>query len=123
MRIDAHQHFWRYDAKRDAWITEEMQVLKRDFLPEDLRPERRDAGIDATVAVQVDQSEDETHFLLKLAETDAEIAGVVGWVDLAAENIEARLDYFSQFEKLAGFRHIAQAEPDPGFLVREDFLR
>ena len=122
MKIDAHQHFWRYDPRRDRWITDEMQVLKRDFLPEDLRAERTAAGVGWTVAVQADSSENETHFLLGLAESDPEIAGVVGWVDLCAENVAERLDYFSQFEKLSGFRHIAQSEPDD-FLIREDFLR
>lgn len=123
MRIDAHQHFWRYDAARDVWITGEMSVLKRDFLPQDLSATRQANGFDATVVVQVDQSEDETFFLLKLAEHDPSIAGVVGWVDLCSSRIAERLAYLSQFEKLRGFRHIAQSEPDDRFLVREDFLR
>lgn len=123
MRIDAHQHFWRYHAGRDAWITQEMSVLKRDFLPEHLRPELSRAGVDATVAVQVAQNESETHFLLELADAHPEIAGVVGWVDLTAPDIRSRLEYFSQFDKLRGFRHIAQSEPDDCFLIRDDFCR
>ncbi|HKT24095.1 MAG TPA: hypothetical protein VJR04_05800, partial [Terriglobales bacterium] len=74
MRVDSHQHFWRYDPVRDAWITDEMAVLKRDFLPADLLPELRANGIDACVAVQADQSEEETRFLLDLAENHSEIA-------------------------------------------------
>jgi L-fuconolactonase len=123
MRIDAHQHFWRYHPERHAWITSEMAALRRDFLPEHLRPELAAAEIDSTVAVQTEQSEEETRFLLGLASRNPEIAGVVGWVDLCAESIEARLEYFSQFPKLKGFRHIVQSEPDNGFLVRDDFLR
>jgi L-fuconolactonase len=123
MRIDAHQHFWRYNPERHSWITDEMRVLKRDYLPEHLRPELKAAGIDSTIAVQADQSESETRFLLGLADAHPEVAGVVGWVDLRADNVRARLEYFSQFEKLCGFRHIAQSEPDPRFLVRDDFLR
>jgi len=123
MRIDSHQHFWRYHAVRDAWITGEMRVLRRDFLPEDLAPQLIANGIDATVAVQADQSEDETNFLLNLAERDASIAGVVGWVDLRAPNLPQRLEHFSQFEKLRGFRHIVQAETDDRFLSRDDFCR
>ena len=122
MRIDAHQHFWRYDPARLNWISDEMGVLKRDYLPEDLGPELRAAGIDASIAVQAEQSEAETMFLLELARESPEIAGVVGWVDLRAESVRDRLEYFSQFEALAGFRHIAQSEPDDRFLVREDFL-
>ncbi|HWZ31700.1 MAG TPA: amidohydrolase family protein [Bryobacteraceae bacterium] len=123
MKIDAHQHFWRYDPARDTWITNEMRVLQRDYLPEHLRPELKAAGIDATIAVQADQSEDETRFLLELAEANPKVAGVVGWVDLRAENAGERLEHFSQFEKLRGFRHIAQSEPDDRFLMRDDFLR
>ena len=123
MKIDAHQHFWRYDRKRDTWITPEMAVLKRDFLPGDLCGELHANGLDACVAVQAAQSEDETHFLLELADRFPMIAGVVGWVDLRAENVRERLNYFAQFSKLRGFRHIVQNEPDDGFLLREDFLR
>jgi len=123
VRIDSHQHFWRYDATRHSWITDEMRALRRDFLPEDLRPELNANRIDATVVVQVEHSEDETHFLLKLAERDPTIAGVVGWVDLRAPDLPQRLEYFSQFEKLRGFRHIVQSEPDDRFLLRDDFCR
>jgi L-fuconolactonase len=120
--IDAHQHFWRYDAARDSWITDEMSVLKRDYFPESLALELEANGSDATVAVQADQSENETLFLLDLAKNQDRIAGVVGWVDLRSPRLAERLQFFSQFPKLAGFRHIAQAEPDDRFLARDDFV-
>jgi L-fuconolactonase len=123
MNIDSHQHFWRYDAVRDAWITETMAILQRDFLPEQLAAELTANAMDASVAVQADQSETETMFLLDLAEKDKRIAGVVGWVDLRSPHLAQRLQHFSHFSKLRGFRHIAQAEPDERFLVREDFVR
>jgi L-fuconolactonase len=121
MRIDAHQHFWRYDAEAYAWITDEMSVLRRDFLPADLLPELSANGIDASIAVQADQSERDTLFLLDLAAKNHAVAGVVGWVDLRSPSLPQRLEYFSQFEKLCGFRHVVQAEPDDDFMVREDF--
>lgn len=123
MRVDSHQHFWRYHPVRDAWITDEMALLKRDFLPADLLPELRANGIDACVAVQADQSEEETRFLLDLAENHHEVAGVVGWVDLLEDTVEERLAHFSQSRKLRGFRHIVQAEADDRFLMRKEFLR
>ncbi len=123
MKIDSHQHFWRYDAARDAWITESMAVLKRDFLPDHLAAELIANGIDASIAVQADQSENETMFLLDLAEKNKHIAGVVGWVDLLSPRVGERLEYFSRFSKLCGFRHIAQGEPDDRFLAREDFVK
>jgi L-fuconolactonase len=122
MNIDSHQHFWRYDAVRDAWITDSMAVLKRDFLPEHLAPELAANGVDASIAVQTDQSESETMYLLGLAEKNTRIAGVVGWVDLRSPGLEQRLEHYSHFPKLRGFRHIAQSEPDDRFLVQEHFV-
>jgi L-fuconolactonase len=122
MKIDAHQHFWNYDSDRDSWITEAMSLLRRDFSPDDLMPELAANGIDASVAVQAAQSEEETRYLLELAAKSKQIAGVVGWADLCSTEVEERLRFFSKFEKLRGFRHIVQAEPDERFLLRPDFL-
>ncbi len=123
MKIDSHQHFWRYNPTRDTWITEDMSILKRDFLPKELALECKANGISASIAVQADQSEEETLFLLQMAQDNPQIAGVVGWVDLASLNVDARLQFFSRYKKLCGFRHIAQAEPDDRFLVQPDFVR
>jgi L-fuconolactonase len=122
MRIDAHQHFWHHDPVRDAWITDEMSVLRRDFLPEELEALLDIHGMDGSVAVQADQSEEETRFLLELAEHNPSILGVVGWVDLLAPNLPERLEHYSRFGHFRGVRHIAQAEPDD-FLAREDVVR
>jgi len=123
MKIDSHQHFWRYDPVRDQWINDRMAVLKRDFLPQDLSQELKASGMDGCVAVQADQSEKETLFLLELAEKNEIIRGVVGWVDLSAPNVAERLEFFSNYDQLCGFRHIVQAEPDDRFMLREPFLR
>jgi L-fuconolactonase len=111
---------------RDAWISDNMGALKRDYSPADLLPEIQRNGIDATIAVQTDQSERETEFLLEQARQNPFVAGVVGWVDLRASNLEKRLEHFAQypqFSKLRGFRHVAQSEPDDRFLIRDDFVR
>jgi len=119
--IDAHVHFWNYDRVKDAWITDEMKILQRDFLPQNLKDDLRGNGIQGVVAVQADQSENETRFLLNLAEENDLIKGIVGWVDLQNENIENKLLYYSKYRTIKGFRHIVQAETD-GFLKREKFL-
>src|SRR2546423_8095434 len=123
MIIDAHQHFWKYDPIRDSWITDEMSALKHDYFPENLAHELDANGIDASIAVQADQSENETLFLLDMANRHDRVAGVVGWVDLRSLRLAERLQFFSQFPKLRGFRHIAQAEPDDRFLIRDDFVK
>lgn len=121
MRIDSHQHFWKYHPVKEAWINEEMKVIQRDFLPADLLPLLEAKCMDGCVSVQADQSEEETLFLLELAKENDFIKGVVGWIDLRAGNLEARLEYFSQYKKLKGFRHIVQGESEVDFLLREDF--
>ena len=120
MKIDAHQHFWQYNPQRDRWINEEMSMLKHDFLPENLLPVLQQHQFDGCVAVQADSSEKETTFLLELAEDNAFIKGVVGWLDLCNENIDVRLNHFSKYKKLKGLRHIVQAEPD-GFMLQKEF--
>lgn len=122
MVIDSHQHFWIYDPVRDAWISPEMARIRQNFLPADLKPVLEHNGVDGCVAVQADQSSAETEFLLQLAEADDFIKGVVGWIDLRAENLYERLEVCSQFEKLKGFRHIVQGEPDD-FLLQPDFIK
>ena len=120
LKLDSHQHFWQFDPIRDNWITEEMEVIRHDFLPPDLKPLLDANGIQACIAVQADQSETETNFLLALAEEHDFIKGVVGWVDLCSPNIHSRLEYYSQFPKLKGFRHILQAEPVE-FMLKPEF--
>ncbi|MDR6844649.1 amidohydrolase family protein [Flavobacterium granuli] len=121
MKIDSHQHFWKFHPVKDSWINADMKILQRDFLPSDLHSLLHENDIDGCVAVQADQSEEETHFLLELTSENDWIKGVVGWIDLRAENLDDRLQYFSQYKKLKGFRHIVQAEPEDDFLLREDF--
>lgn len=123
MRIDAHQHFWVFDPVRDNWITEDMRVIRRDFLPSDLKPLLEAANMDGCVAVQADQSDTETSFLLKLAEEHSFIKAVVGWVDLLSEDIEQKLEGLRQYKVLKGFRHILQGEKDRAFMLRSDFKR
>ena len=110
MIIDSHQHFWNYNEERDTWINESMEILKKDFLPHDLEPILKQNKIDGCIAVQADQSEEETEFLLKCASENKFIKGVVGWVDLCSENLESRLSYFSNNPIFKGVRHIVQAE-------------
>jgi L-fuconolactonase len=122
MRIDSHQHFWHYHPVKDAWITDDMKVIQRDFLPADLAPNLRDNNLHGCVAVQAGQSETETHFLLELARANDFIKGVVGWVDLQHTEIGQRLEYFASFPALKGFRHIVQAEA-AGFMLDANFQR
>jgi len=121
-RIDSHQHFWQYHPVKDAWITDDMAAIRRDFMPGDLRPLLDANHVSGCVAVQADQSEEETLFLLELAEQYPFVRGVVGWVDLQSPQVADRLAYFSRYSKLKGVRHIVQGETDPRFLLRPAFM-
>jgi len=123
MRIDAHQHFWQYDPEEYGWITDEMAVLRRDFLPADLKPPLEAAGFGGCVAVQARQTLEETRWLLELADQNEFIRGVVGWVDLRSVALPDQLAEFKRNRKFAGVRHVVQAEPDDAFLLRADFQR
>lgn len=122
MVIDAHVHFWKFDKKRDTWITNDMKILQQDYLPEHLAPTLKRNGVDGVVAVQASQQEVETRFLSELAVTHPLIKGVVGWIDLQADNIEERLEHFTQYNSIRGYRHVVQAEP-ADFLLRPNFQR
>jgi L-fuconolactonase len=119
--IDAHQHFWKYDPRRHAWINNEMATIRRDFLPEHLAPVLKANNVSGCVAVQADQSATETDFLLGLAREHEFIKGVVGWIDLKATDLDEQLKNYAADEKLKGFRHIVQSEPS-GFLKDFDFI-
>jgi len=123
MRIDAHQHFWRYRPETHAWITDAMPRLKCDFLPADLQPLLRTAGFDGCVAVQAQQSVAETEWLLQLADQHPFIRGVVGWVDLCGPNVSDALRRLAAHPRLRGVRHVVQDEPDDRFMLRPEFLR
>jgi L-fuconolactonase len=100
-----------------------MQMLRKNFLPEDLWPLLQKNNMDGCVAVQADQSIDETNFLLQLADENDFIKAVVGWVDLCANDVEKELEKFSHNKKLKGFRHIVQSEAQEDFLLRDDFCK
>lgn len=127
LTIDAHQHFWRLDQPRPfdyAWLdAPPLARIRRDFLPEDLEPHMRASGVDRCVVVQTQHHLDENRWALELADRHEFIAGVVGWVDLAADDCEAQVLRFSEHTKFVGVRHVTQDEPDDDFIVRPDVLR
>lgn len=122
MIIDAHQHFWNYDAQKHAWIDDSMQIVRKDFTPDDLKNIYERNHIDGCVTVQVDQTEEETIGLIENSKHYSFIKGIVGWTDLRSNTIDEQLNFFSRFPILKGFRHIVQAEPVE-FLYDQNFRR
>src|SRR5205823_137474 len=106
-----------------GWIDDAMAALRRDFLPDDLKPEIAHADIHGVVSVQARQTVEETEWLLSLAETNDFIKGVVGWVPLVEPGVREAIGKFAASPKLRAVRHVVQAEPDDRFILREDFNR
>jgi L-fuconolactonase len=120
MTIDAHHHFWTYDTVDYDWIDDSMNAIRRDFGPEHLKDEIRQAGVDAVISVQARQTLGETTWLLENARENDFIKGVVGWVPLVSPTVTEDLDRLMTEPKLCGVRHVLQGEPD-GFMLRDDF--
>jgi L-fuconolactonase len=123
VKIDAHQHFWKFDPVRDNWITNEMSVIQKDFFPDDLKLVLEQNDFDGCVAVQASQSEEETDLLISLGGQYNFIKGIVGWVDLQAANITERLARYKSFSIVKGFRHVLQGEAQRDLMLQPNFKR
>ncbi|AXT50255.1 amidohydrolase [Aquimarina sp. BL5] len=123
MTIDSHQHFWKYEPVKHSWIDDDMASIRKDFLVEDLQKVYKKNSINGCIAVQADQTLEETDFLIDLASKNSFIKGIVGWVDLRSKNINDILNHYNQFPAVKGFRHVVQGEADHNFLLRPEFLR
>jgi L-fuconolactonase len=123
MRLDSHQHFWRYNTTDYPWIQPDGPI-RRDFLPNDLAPLLKKAGLDGSIAVHARQSLVESNFLLGLADSHPQVVkGVVGWVDLQSDRVDEQLEQFAAHPKAVGVRHVVQDEPDDDFMLRPAFMR
>ena len=123
MIIDSHHHLWKYKPEDYGWMDDSMQILKKDYLPEDLEPQLKDSGVSGTVVVQARQSLEETEWLLELARENAFIQGVVAWVDLCSPRLEEQLEQYARHPKLVGIRHVIHDEPEDDFMLKPDFQR
>lgn len=121
--IDAHHHLWRYREPGQPWMTEEMTGLRRDIGLKQLREAVVPCGIMGTVVIEVERTVEETRWLTSIAASDRLILGVVGWAPLTDASAAAELEQLAALPKLKGIRHPIHDEPDPNFILREDFNR
>jgi L-fuconolactonase len=122
MKLDAHQHFWRYNTAEYPWIRP-ASPLARDHLPADLATIQSPLGFAGSIAVQARQTVAESDWLLGLADADPRIRGVVGWIDLQSDAVDQELERLSRHPSFVGVRHVVQDEPDDDFLLRPQFQR
>jgi L-fucono-1,5-lactonase len=125
LTVDAHQHFWQLSRPFNyGWLDDPaLAKIRRDYLPEDLEPLIRAAGVDRSIFVQTQHDLEENRWVLGLANRHPFLAGVVGWVDLGSEDCERQLLEFREHPRFVGVRHVVQDEPDDDFLIREPTLR
>ncbi len=123
MIIDSHNHFWNYDPIEYDWIDDSMNVIRRDFLPENLKITIQEAGVDGVISVQARQSVEETDWLIGMAHQNDYIKGIVGWLPLIQDDMEVYLEKYACETILKGIRHVIQGEPDSEFILRNDFNR
>ena len=123
--IDAHHHVWDLFV-RDQARTRAFAPLRRSFSIDDLVSLLYENGVNATVLVQTLNILAETPELLRVAEQSSFVIGVVGWVDLLADDVDvqfAELKSWPGGELLVGMRHVVQDEEDPNWLRRSGLLR
>lgn len=116
--IDSHQHFWQLGRFDYPWMTKDLGVLYRDYLPNDLAPILQNNHVDKTVLVQASNSVAETRWLLELANASSFIAGVVGWIDLMSAEVDTQLNELCADQKFKGVRHLVESEPNDDWLVQ-----
>ena len=123
MIVDSHQHFWQVGRFEYPWMSPDLGVLYRDYLPEMLDPILKEHSVAKTILVQASNSLAETDWLLRLADQHQFIAGVVGWVDLKDAGMAEDLEVFSANRKFKGVRHLVESEPVEDWLVQPEVIR
>lgn len=122
MITDSHQHFWQVGRFDYPWMTSDLGVLYRDYLPDELEPILARNGVEKTVLVQASNSLAESRWLLNLADQNSFIAGVVGWVDLMSPEVDAQLRELTDHPKFKGVRHLVESEPQDDWLIQPAVL-
>lgn len=120
--IDSHQHFWQVGRFDYPWMTSDLGVLYRDYLPDELASILARNSVEKTVLVQASNSLAESRWLLNLADQNSFVAGVVGWVDLMSPDVDAQLRELTAHSKFKGVRHLVESEPQDDWLVQPAVL-
>lgn len=123
MRLDAHQHYWNIKRNDYGWITPELPILYRDYLPDHLAPHLKAHQLDGSIVVQAAPTLAETDYILSLAETSETILGVVGWLDLNDREHRTHFERFRKHPKFVGFRIMIQEMADASDILKPHFVK
>ena len=120
--LDTHHHLWKPERGDYFWMKPEMRIA-RDYMPEDLAPLLRQAGVGRTILVQAADTEAETDFMLGLAENTDWIAGVCGWLDMDSDEFPARLAHYTANPLWKSFRPMLQDLDEPDWILKPRVLK
>ena len=121
MIIDAHHHVWDPQRAAYPWLTPDLGTLDRAIEFEELAPLLADLGIDRTVLVQSADNDEDTDYMLEVAEAQPEVGAVVAWVPLhRPADAARRLDTLAGHPAFRGVRCSINFEPDVEWLLRPD---
>lgn len=120
--IDAHHHLWDLSAVHYPWLMArgverffgDPTPIQRDYLIGEFRDEAAALGVTASVHVQVgaENSLAEARWVQSVADANPDwpLKQVV-FVDLTADDLDARLDAFQALPSVAGVRQIVGRAP------------
>ncbi len=119
--VDTHVHFWNPAALDYFWLKpSEPEALRRAFMPDELEPQRVEAGVTHGVYVQVGHDPRENDWILNATRPYPWIRGIVGWLDLTAPDLESQMTRASRDPRFKGVRHLTHAITDQNWLTRKD---
>lgn len=121
--FDTHHHLWKIERGDYGWMSPELSVLYRDYMPEDLAPLLRQAGVGKTILVQAADTEAETEFLLEIAETCDFVVGVCGWLDMDSDDFPTRLAHFTKNPYFKSLRPMLQDLDEPDWILKSRVLK
>lgn len=118
MFIDAHFHSWQLSRGDYGWLRPEMGSIYRDVSVVDWHKLAQPLDILGGILVQAAPTVAETLYLLKLADENQTVLGVVGWVDFTAADAVAQIVRLEKHTKLKGLRPMLQDLPDPAWILQ-----
>lgn len=119
-KIDCHMHLWTLamEPHYHLWMTPDLTELYRDYGPKDARAVMDHNQVDGVVLVAAASSVEEIGYLLGLADGQDFIKGVVGWLDLLADDAPKQIETWARFPKLKGLRPYLQDMADDAWILQ-----
>jgi L-fuconolactonase len=119
-RIDSHMHVWKLSRGDYGWLTSDLAPIYRDFTVDDVRESWEQAGIDYAILVQAAPTSEETQYLLRVAEAEPKVKGVVGWIDMLSPHAISELKHLSSNKLLRSIRPMLQDIPDDDWMLKAE---